>query len=89
MWNNLDHEGRVGEIPFDRGEGEEMSNLKNLRKCIDLFVMVCGLSERDQLEFLQESFRILRVRATEKDVEMMEEELKRILESGGIREDRR
>ena len=57
-----------------------MSNLKNLRKCIDLFVMVCGLSKRDQLEFLQDSFRILRVHATEKDVEMMEEELKRILD---------
>jgi len=65
-----------------------VSNLKNLRKCIDLFVMVCGLKKRDQLEFLQESFRILRVRATKKDVEMMEEELKRILEGGGIREER-
>ena len=64
-----------------------MSDLKNLRKCIDLFVMVCGLKKRDQLEFLQESFRILRVRATKEDVEMMEEELKRILESDEIKEE--
>ena len=34
MWNNLDHEGRVGEIPFDRGEGEEMNKKRDLKDAL-------------------------------------------------------
>lgn len=58
-----------------------MSEIVNLRRCVDIFVHVCGLTRGDQLEFLQEAFRILRVRANKKDVDLLENELKRILES--------